>query len=354
MIFGRVSIFAALLGSAAFYACTNSTDLTPAMLDAGSLQVDSGVVDSNTASTSLHLYVPTQSGPAIYVYDIGPGASAEPVRKIVGPSTKLENPQSVVVDNNGALYVANYERDVTVYAPGANGDAAPTFTFAVGAHPQSVTNPSMPTVIGWTKTNDRSDSEIFIFQDPYQTQPGLLVGSFPQPNAQGGFQWSPADNWGCAANSNGLDRCRRTPKNGPPVACPSPDINACLSDQGSGGTFELYGRGVGSRSNSLIFRRDGAIVISFGQPNTVATYGIVDASTGTTLTPLQAIVGAKTGLDQPRASAFDAEGNLYVANTGLISYGGTVTVYAPDADGDVAPIRTLVGLDHPFSLALGK
>jgi DNA-binding beta-propeller fold protein YncE len=182
------------------------------------------------------------------------------------------------------------------------------------------------------------------------------VGRFPKPNVQGGWQWSPSGAYGCAANSSTPDVCVRVPMPGPPVACPSTDISACLRDQDSGGGFELSGRASGGRSNSLAFRPDGAVVLAFTHPDTVATYRIVELSGSpgvASLTPLRAIVGPHTGLDQPMAVAFDADGNLYVANTGLSSNAGSVTVYPPEADGDVAPIRKLAGLDHPFSLAIG-
>lgn len=232
---------------------------------------------------------------------------------------------------------------------------APFFTFAVGAHPRSLSNPSSPTVVGWVTSSDQSNTVVFVFQDAHQQNAGLEVGRLPWPNVQGAWQWSPTGAYGCAANSSLLDGCKRVPTPGPPVGCPSPDLNDCLQGQGSGTRFELSGRAPGSRSTSLAFRPDGAVVLTFTRPDTVATYRIEQATGGVAaLTPLRAIVGPHTGLYQPSAVAFDAEGNLYVANTGLSSSDGSVTVYPPDADGDVAPSRTLAGLDHPFGLAIGK
>ena len=50
-----------------------------------------------------------------------------------------------------------------------------------------------------------------------------------------------------------------------------------------------------------------------------------------------------TGVSGPEALAFDANGNLYVAN-----YYGGVTVYAP---GSTTPTATLTGLNQPVALA---
>src|SRR5262249_52313983 len=68
--------------------------------------------------------------------------------------------------------------------------------------------------------------------------------------------------------------------------------------------------------------------------NTVSVF----APDGTPRAPL-------TGLNFPRALAFDAAGNLFVAN----SQGGTVSVFAP---GSTTPTATLTGLNNPSALAL--
>jgi hypothetical protein len=76
--------------------------------------------------------------------------------------------------------------------------------------------------------------------------------------------------------------------------------------------------------------------------------------------PLRTIKGDATRMDGIRGLALDAAGNLYVANTGEPVNGRDanirVTVYAPGADGNAAPIRTIegpnTGLQRPFFLSL--
>jgi NHL repeat-containing protein len=69
---------------------------------------------------------------------------------------------------------------------------------------------------------------------------------------------------------------------------------------------------------------------------------------------LRQITGALTLLAQPFGVAYDSAGNLYVANSG----NSTITVYAPNATGNVAPIRTILagtsGLNQPKGLATDK
>lgn len=59
-------------------------------------------------------------------------------------------------------------------------------------------------------------------------------------------------------------------------------------------------------------------------------------------TPERYIGGGTTGLNHISQMALDSQGNLYVANHGD-GTNGTLTVYAPNANGDVAPIRTISG-----------
>ena len=68
--------------------------------------------------------------------------------------------------------------------------------------------------------------------------------------------------------------------------------------------------------------------------------------------PVRSIVGPSTGLHTPEGIVLDASGVLYVANNSS----DTITEYAPGAGGDVAPIRTIggpnSGVSQPGGLAL--
>jgi len=75
--------------------------------------------------------------------------------------------------------------------------------------------------------------------------------------------------------------------------------------------------------------------------------------------PINTISGPNTGLNRPDGIALDKSRNIYVANSFSASNGpGSVTVYAPGANGDVTPIRTLIGattgLNIPSDLTLDR
>jgi hypothetical protein len=71
--------------------------------------------------------------------------------------------------------------------------------------------------------------------------------------------------------------------------------------------------------------------------------------------PIRTIAGSNTLLDRPTGMAVDSQGNLFVVNLG----GNSITVYAPTATGNAAPLRRLGGpnttrtqLQQPYGIAL--
>lgn len=76
------------------------------------------------------------------------------------------------------------------------------------------------------------------------------------------------------------------------------------------------------------------------RPDSVTVYGAT--ATGN-VKPIRAIHGVRTGLIRPSAIALDSLGNIYVANASEAYGPGTITVYAPGADGNALPISSISG-----------
>jgi sugar lactone lactonase YvrE len=101
--------------------------------------------------------------------------------------------------------------------------------------------------------------------------------------------------------------------------------------------------------------REGRVYVTNPGAERVTVYG---AHANGNVSPIQIISGPETGLSVPGGIGVANNGEIYVANSYTLSGRQSVTVYAPGANGDVPPIRTIrgrrTGLDHPRGLALDK
>jgi hypothetical protein len=73
------------------------------------------------------------------------------------------------------------------------------------------------------------------------------------------------------------------------------------------------------------------------------------------VSPQRTLAGSNTLLDNPVGIAIDHAGEIVVANEGTSAL-GNLLVFAPDADGDVAPLRVLAdpNLPRPLAVAIGS
>jgi hypothetical protein len=128
----------------AFAASARGADVKPAVLING----------KNTGLSSCQTGIAVDGKGNVYVADIAnappkyPGGqiaifgrlqhgNATPIRRIAGSKTGLRSPEGIALDSTGRIYVANScqnfnpcSSSVTVYAPGATGNAAPVATLA--------------------------------------------------------------------------------------------------------------------------------------------------------------------------------------------------------------------------------
>jgi hypothetical protein len=100
--------------------------------------------------------------------------------------------------------------------------------------------------------------------------------------------------------------------------------------------------------NAIAIDRSDNLYLSENLPEIISVFA-PDANGA--VTPVRRISGGNTGLLVPKGMDFDNSNNLYVSN------GANVLVFSPSADGDVAPIRTIggpnSGISNTFDLAVG-
>ncbi len=222
-------------------------------------------------------------------------ASLDPIRRIAGPATLLNNPETVAVDSAGYLYVLNAfapvlgRSIVTVYAPGANGDVAPVRTFTV------------PAVDSKDIAIDSERRLLYITQSRSAGEPGEI------------------DVFSADATGDAV-----------PVHIISGPHTALENINGIG--LDRFG--------SLYV----AIAVTPTSPNgsilQFAPNADGDAS------PLRSIQSADTKLHSPFDVAVDLSGDIYVLNGGIP---GSILVFAANAHGDALPIQTIEGPDTGLS-----
>jgi hypothetical protein len=107
-----------------------------------------------------------------------------------------------------------------------------------------------------------------------------------------------------------------------------------------------------SQPEGLAVDSNGALHVADGIGNDILTFA--PGAIGNAK-PASFIKGTMTFLNSPNGLALDPAGDVYVANGGG-PFGGSVTEFAPGAAGNIAPLRTIQGLDtklvNPRGIAL--
>jgi hypothetical protein len=234
----------------------------------------------NAASSIITVYAPTADG------------DAAPIRSIGGGSTGLAVPASLAIDSAGNLYALNTggipaNRSITVYSPGASGNVA-----------------------------------------PIRTLTGIQVGD-------GNLNGIAIDNFDNLYLSEDLPEI---------ISVYPPGANGSVAPIRtiSGGSSGLH------VPTKMAFDTFNNLYVSDGNDVLVFDPG---ASGGAA--PIRTISGPSTGISDDFDLAVDAAGLVYVGNFPPNFSAGSVTVYAAGASGDAAPIRTITGIDTKLGVPSG-
>lgn len=291
----------------------------------------------------------THAKPAIYVanalYPVGSltayaqnaNGDLRPLRTIAGSNTQIRQPEGVALDTRGRLYVANLygggtsgNGNILVFAPNANGNAAPIATIAqdlyypFGVALDSSGNVYVANSQGQSITEYAAGSYQFV-----RKIQGDYTGLYPAGltiDARGKIY---AVN-NCFCNSN------------------SPPTITVYASTAHGDAQPL--RTIGPESE--LYYPQGGIAVNAKGEVLVTTAGY--SRPGVLVfarrargddEPIRTISGSKTHVsNQVDGLALDSAGNIYVTNSSGFSSGpGSVLVFAPTAKGNVRPIREIVG-----------
>jgi hypothetical protein len=285
-------------------------------LTAIACNVEGGVDDGNRGI----IIVPgTSRSISATIPNVATGTDAMEIANISG----VLNPRNITVSNSG-------NNTVTSYFPyyGLSNSTATNVTYEAPTRNIGGSNTGFNVPQGVTYQNDNSI--------PALNCCGVLYVAGSSMSSFEGF-----------GNANG--------------ACPGFQGNAAPTFT-NGSIVSGYGMAVDASANNPTGNVTVAcqLCVSGAPPPSVGRIplaGFVDAvetfAHGAGGAQVRVLSGSLTGLSQPVGIAFDSTGNLYVANSG----NNTITVYAPNSSGNVAPIRTItasggVGPNNPKGLNL--
>ena len=267
--------------------------------------------------------------PQITEFSPGADGNAIPLAVITGPATGLgsanSEAQGIAVDSAGNIYASNSLYDtITVYAPGANGNAAPTRTIARG----------MPTLSGPRGVAFDAAQNMYI-----ANQGSNSVAVFA-----GGASGNIAPLRTVQGNATGLQ--------GPSGLTLDTSGNLYVANQF---TNSVAAFAPGASGNVTPAWSLAGAATGLSQPQQIATdpsnnlYVANKGNDSVTVYPAGArgnagpsstLSGANTGISMPMGVWVDSQGTIYVAN-GFVA--PNVAVFAPGANGNVAPLRTIAG-----------
>jgi 6-phosphogluconolactonase (cycloisomerase 2 family) len=302
--------------------------------------------DASRCLTTTCVYVTNIGTPSVTAYDLAASGDAVPLQTISGSSTALNDPQGVVLDTNHRLYIPNhFGQSVTLYPKGANGDVAPI------------------KAIGGSNTGLNTPNGVAL--DPSRH---IYVANGFEPTR------GPGSVTVYAAGANGNVTPLRT-ISGANTRLDIPSDLALdshgriyVANSGSSNSVTVYAAGANGNASPIRTLRGAntglstpfGIAFDAGQrmyvtnaaSNSITVYA--KGSHGN-VAPIRTIIGTNTEINIPEEIALDASGNIYVAicACGSVSGPSSVNVYAAGANGNVAPIRTISGIDTGLNQPVG-
>ena len=294
------------------------------------------------------LYVTNSTIQGVTAYTLDGVGDVLRTDTIMGSRTGLNNPDAVAVDAAGDIYVTNFgaatpaTASITIYAPGATGDATPTATIAGSntglSTPQGIAVDAAGTIYVANDFIGGPASRITVYA------PGASGNATPDRSISGGLDRPRGIALDAAGNIY--------------VANEEAD-NVTVYAAGANGLTTPIARIEGL--NSGLFAPSGVALDAAGNlyvtsigsgPPVPASVRVFASGANFDATPTVVIAGANTGLFVPFAMGRDAAGRIYVADGN-----NTVTVYPAGASGDVTPLATIpatsaTGGFHGYGLAV--
>lgn len=303
------------------------------------LELTAGCAAADSAGTAP----PPIATTGVTVYAPGASGNAAPARVIAGERTGMQFPSAIAVDAHGNRYVADRDGDsITVFGSSARGDTPPLRTIAgtrTGLH--------RPTGLALDARGDvyvvnRSASTITVYAPTAQgnaTPIRTIRGSTtklaePTSIALDARRYLYVTNLG----------------DGSVLTFP-PDAN------GDAAPVRIV-RGQRTRITAafaIAIDRIGAVYVVNSDDDGVTGVLVFPPGADGNVAPSRVIAGAVTKLETPSGVAVDARGDVFVSDHGGSGSAGAIRVFAKASQGSVAPLYSIAGTAtrlRPYGLTI--
>jgi hypothetical protein len=295
------------------------------------------------------IYVADSGSNQIDVFPPGAHGNVAPERVISGPDTGLNTPGDVKVNAAGEVFASNFAENtgtssITVYAPQASGDASPICT---------ITGPDT----GLLHNDDMSiepDGTLVVgnFQDA-AGDPGAITvypagscGDVAPVRTIAGSSTGFNQVDGVGADAAGTIFAASTQNDSIQVFAPGSNGNVAPEFTISGASSHV------DKPDDVVVGFDGKLYVSNGFNATVPSVTVYAPGAQGNAAPLADIAGSSTLMQEPDDLAVDSAGAVYVTDASAI-HGPAVLEWTAGATGNVAPNALLQGASTTFNAPEG-
>jgi sugar lactone lactonase YvrE len=324
----------------AFLAMSGSLIFGVIVATQGVATATQGVATATGPDPAGTVYVSDESTNSIDVFPPGTNGNVAPIRTISGPLTGITSgqfgPDDVKVDSAGDVFSSNFNDDsITEYAPGASGNVAPICTIS-GSNTGLDNNDDISLA---------SDGTLYVGNfagnDPVEVfAPGACGNVAPERIIAGALTGLGLVD-GLGVDATGTLYVDDTENNSIAVFAPGANGNIAPEYSISG---SLTGLG---NPDDIVVGFNGEIYVTNGFGSGANSITVFAPGASGNVAPIEDISGSNTDFGNPDDLAVDAKGNMYVTDEDS-SVGPAVLEFASGANGNVAPIATIAGSSTTF------
>jgi sugar lactone lactonase YvrE len=280
------------------------------------------------------VYVSDESTHSIDVFAPGTNGNVAPLRTISGSNTGLGpsfGPDDVKVDPSGDVWAATFDSNSIVeFAPGASGNATPICTISGSNTGLSTPDDFSIGSDGTVYVANFGTSSVVVFA------PGACGNVTPEITLSGSNTGLSGVLDGIGVDATGTIYVADTGTNTIDVFAPGANGNVAPERTISGAATGLGG------PDDVVVGFDGKLYVSNGFGSGTNSVTVYAPGASGNVAPIQQVQGSNTGFGNPDDLAVDTSGDFFVSDESS-SFGPAVLEWAAGSNGNVAPTKVISG-----------